>query len=221
MTNNHVPHRAAQFRNDMYHGTTHHWSGNPNQALIAEVEQLIESGVRPGTALDVGAGEGADAVWLAKHGWEVTAVEPSKTAVQRGQQLASDADVAVHWIAQVLEEAELGESQFDLVVSMYVAFLKEEQPSEDAAGASVNPARFLTELVAPGGHLLFVHHEGFDYPKAHGHRFTRDDYVDPDVLRATLRDGWRIITDAVRERHVDGGGGAHHHTDVVLLAQRI
>src|SRR6478672_469198 len=48
------------------------WSGRPNGALVAEV-----AGLTPGRVLDVGCGEGADAIWLASRGWDVTALEVS------------------------------------------------------------------------------------------------------------------------------------------------
>src|SRR5206468_12890147 len=59
------------------------WSGRPNGRLVAEV-----TGLSPGTALDVGCGEGADAVWLAQQGWTVTAVDVSEVAVRRGREAA-------------------------------------------------------------------------------------------------------------------------------------
>src|SRR5688500_5143736 len=54
------------------------WSGGPNGALIDEVAEL-----EPGRALDVGCGEGADAVWLARGGWQVTALDVSRVALDR------------------------------------------------------------------------------------------------------------------------------------------
>ena len=56
------------------------WSGRPNPQLVAEV-----TGLAPARALDVGSGEGADAVWLAERGWQVTAVDISTTALEPGR----------------------------------------------------------------------------------------------------------------------------------------
>ncbi len=66
------------------------WSGQPNGALVAEIAGLI-----PGRVLDVGCGEGADAVWLASNGWDVTALEVSGVALERAAAHARDADVTV------------------------------------------------------------------------------------------------------------------------------
>jgi 2-polyprenyl-3-methyl-5-hydroxy-6-metoxy-1,4-benzoquinol methylase len=62
------------------------WSGQPNGALVAEV-----AGLTPGRVLDVGCGEGADAVWLARGGWEVTALDVSGLALERAARHARDA----------------------------------------------------------------------------------------------------------------------------------
>ena len=68
---------------DMYHDHDGpHWSGNPNQALITEIA-LIPTLEHSATALDIGAGEGADAMYLATHGYTVTALEPSEIASGR------------------------------------------------------------------------------------------------------------------------------------------
>src|ERR1700709_2151048 len=61
-----------------YAGQDRLWSGSPNGALVAEV-----AGLAPGRVLDVGCGEGADAIWLAKAGWQVTALEVSGVALER------------------------------------------------------------------------------------------------------------------------------------------
>ena len=70
------------------------WSGRPNGRLVAEVVDLP-----PGRALDVGCGEGADAIWLAQHGWSVTAIDISSVAVDRARQVAADHGVIVEWIS--------------------------------------------------------------------------------------------------------------------------
>jgi 2-polyprenyl-3-methyl-5-hydroxy-6-metoxy-1,4-benzoquinol methylase len=69
------------------------WSGRANGVLVAEL-----SGQDPGRVLDVGCGEGADAIWLARQGWEVTGVDISAVALQRAATAATAADVTVDWI---------------------------------------------------------------------------------------------------------------------------
>src|SRR3989442_3450022 len=69
------------------------WSGRPNGRLVAEVADLT-----PGRALDVGCGEGADAIWLARRGWTVTAIDISDVAVSRAREAAKLANAAVEWV---------------------------------------------------------------------------------------------------------------------------
>src|SRR5918999_196335 len=69
------------------------WSGRPNGRLVAEVADLT-----PGRALDVGCGEGADAIWLARCGWTVTAIDVSDVAVCRAREAAERAGAEVEWV---------------------------------------------------------------------------------------------------------------------------
>lgn len=66
------------------------WSGRANGVLVAEL-----AGSPPGRALDVGCGEGADAIWLAAAGWQVTGVDVSDVALERAAAAAGDAGVTV------------------------------------------------------------------------------------------------------------------------------
>jgi SAM-dependent methyltransferase len=72
------------------------WSGQPNPQLLAEAARL-----EPGTALDAGCGEGADAIWLADRGWLVTAVDISPVALRRGAaqaaRLGSELAARITW----------------------------------------------------------------------------------------------------------------------------
>src|SRR5580698_6461296 len=69
------------------------WSGRPNGRLVVEA-----AGLTPGRALDVGCGEGADAIWLALHGWTVTGIDVSEVAVGRARAAAALAGAAVEWM---------------------------------------------------------------------------------------------------------------------------
>src|SRR5207248_9407455 len=82
-----MEHRDEDFWNERYSSSSRVWSGNPNPQLVAEV-----AGLRPGRALDVGCGEGADAIWLAGQGWDVVAIDISSVALERGAGHAHDAD---------------------------------------------------------------------------------------------------------------------------------
>ena len=90
------------------------WSGKPNASLVEEVAEL-----EPGTALDLGCGQGGDAIWLAAQGWTVTATDISQTALDIAARHAAEAGVSVTW-----ERHDLADSQpagrFDLVTTSFL-----------------------------------------------------------------------------------------------------
>jgi SAM-dependent methyltransferase len=182
------------------------WSGRPNGALVVEVESLP-----PGRALDVGCGEGADAVWLALRGWDVTALDVSRVALDRARTAAEQAGATVTWLHAGLLDAVVPTRSFDLVSAQYPALLR--TPDNDAE-------RALLAAVAPGGTLLVVHHADIDAEHARARGFDPADYVSPADVAALLDDGWQVEVDERRPRHVDSGAGAHHTHDLVLKARR-
>jgi SAM-dependent methyltransferase len=184
------------------------WSGQPNGALVAEV-----AGLTPGRVLDVGCGEGADAVWLAGLGWDVTALEVSGVALRRAAGHARDAGVEVRWVHAELTRAELPSGSFDLVSAQYPALLR--TPDGEAE-------RALLAAVAPGGLLLLVHHAGMDTQPVHDGGPDPADYVWPSMVSALLDQDWAVEVDEQRPRVApDGGAGAHHVDDLVLRARRL
>lgn len=183
------------------------WSGEPNGALVAELSDL-----EPGAALDVGCGEGADAIWLAGRGWRVTAIDVSATALQRAATAAERSHADVKWILAGLLDAPLVSSGFDLVSAMYPALL--QTPDHDAE-------RRLIGAVASRGHLLVVHHADVDFEQAKAHGFDPADYVAVGDVARLLDESWQVTVDERRPRHVHAGAGAGHSHDVVLHAQRL
>ncbi|MDX3642122.1 class I SAM-dependent methyltransferase [Streptomyces sp. MB09-02B] len=184
------------------------WSGRPNGALVAETASLA-----PGRVLDVGCGEGADALWLARGGWDVTALEVSGVALERAAEHARDAGLTVHWVHAELTRASLPPASFDLVSAQYPALLR----TPDAAAE-----RALLAAVAPGGVLLLVHHAGMETQQAHESGFDPADYVWPSMVRELLDDDWEVQIDEQRPRVApDGGAGAHHTDDLVLRVRRL
>lgn len=191
-----------------YAGQERLWSGRPNGALVVEV-----AGLTPGRVLDVGCGEGADAVWLARQGWAVTAIEVSELALRRAQGHAREAGVTVRWVHAELAKAALPPASFDLVSAQYPALLR----TPDAAAE-----RALLAAVAPGGVLLLVHHAGMDTAQVHDDGIDPADYVWPSMVAALLDDDWQIEVDEQRPREApEVGAGAHHIEDVVLRARRL
>jgi len=215
---------SEQEWDERYAASERIWSGRPNEALVDEVADLA-----PGRALDVGCGEGADAVWLAQRGWQVTGLDVSGVALERGRAWAAENDVDVTWVKSGLLGADLTPGAFDLVVVMY-------PPLPRTADSSVE--RALAGLVAPGGRLLVVHH-AVDGSGGHGHGHGHGDghgqgggdgehhgpdfstMIAPESVRPVLSDDWVVEVDERRERSLAEGAGARHIKDVVLRAQRL
>ncbi len=183
------------------------WSGRPNGRLIAEV-----AGLAPGRALDVGCGEGADAIWLASSGWTVTAIDVSGVALDRARQLGELAGATVEWVAGDVLELALPARSFDLVSLQYPALLK-------AAGKQA--MRRLLGAVRPGGLLLAVYHdlddEHVEHMKSQG--IDPDDYIGADDLALLIADEFGVERHTVEPR-VDPPPGTPHIADVVLRARR-
>jgi len=191
---------------ELYSESDQVWSGRPNGALVAEVE-----GLSPGRALDVGCGEGADAVWLARQGWQVTALDVSRVALERAAAVAREARVEVRWVHAGLVDARLSDA-FDLVCALYPGLLR--TPEADAE-------RALLAAVAPGGTLLVVHHADVDSEQAKAHGFDPGDYVRPADVAGLLDGAWEVDVDDQRPRDVPAGAGSHHVQDLVLRARRL
>lgn len=180
------------------------WSGNPNHALVTEV-----AGLTPGRALDVGCGEGADAIWLTQQGWTVTAIDPSAVALTRAQAAAREAGADITWWLGDLASTDLPLAAFDLINAMYFVLPLDSDPIDR-----------LASLVAPGGTLLAVHHAEIDRERAAAHGFDPDTLLRPEQIPAGLGDDWTVEVHERRERSVAGGAGAHHHDDIVVRAVR-
>lgn len=129
-----------------YSGGEIRWSGNVNESTAAVVRTLDA-----GDVLDLGCGEGGDAVWLAEHGWQVTAVDISPTATARGAEAASDRGVSssIEWVAHDLTTWHT-DKQFDLVTASFFHSEVELQ--------RIDILRRAADRLRPGGHLLLVTH---------------------------------------------------------------
>jgi len=188
------------------------WSGNPNGSLVIEVGDLP-----PGRVLDVGAGEGGDAVWLAEQGWQVTASDVSSQALSHVSALAAQRNLAIECIQADADGVDpFGPGAFDLVSAQYLPIPR----SPDGRGI-----RNLIDAVAPGGTLLVVAHD-LDAMRAeagHGqHRPLIDfeAYLTPEDVLAELADSsdWKVEVHETRPR--PGGHSTPHVEDVVLRARR-
>jgi SAM-dependent methyltransferase len=183
------------------------WSGRPNGRLLAEVASLT-----PGRALDVGCGEGADAIWLARNGWTVTAIDISDVAVIRAREAAELAGALVEWIRGDALQAPFPAGSFDFVSMQYPALPK-------AAGETA--VRALLDTVRPGGLLLAVYHNLNDEHREHMKSQGIDpaDYVDAEDLARLLGDEFTIELHAVEPR-IDPPPDNPHIADIVLRARR-
>jgi SAM-dependent methyltransferase len=200
-----------QFWDELYRTKAQLWSGAPNGLLVAEAADLP-----PGQALDLGCGEGGDALWLASRGWLVTAVDISRVALERAAANAGDAKVS--WTHADLTTYTPPAGAFDLVTTMYPAF---PHTAEKAIHA-------MLAAVAPGGILLFGGHyikdveDHVKHMDEHDHKPALDphDFYQPDEIATLLDDSWTVLVNEVRPRVSPAPEGTPHVNDVVLKARK-
>lgn len=193
-----------------YSGTTKVWSGNPNPRLVEQV-----AGLTPGTALDVGAGEGADAVWLAQQGWEVTALDVSEVALTRTTAHAVEAGVGDR-VTPVHHDLMLGDplpGSYDLVSAQFW--------HPPAAERAEHVTR-IGAAVRPGGTLLVVGHHPADLSTGmrSGHGHAERVFTAEQIAAILPADSWDIQVAAAQTREVVGEDGPVTLTDAVLRAVR-
>ena len=186
--------------NARYLATDRMWSVAPNQFVEAELDSLA-----PGRALDIAAGEGRNAIWLATRGWRVTAVDFAKAAIDRGHRVAMESGVSVDWqVADVLTYEPDAEA-FDVALLVYLQLPTE--PMKQVLRRAVS-------ALSHGGTLLVVGHDsrnlvdGYGGPQSAAVLYTPEwvaqQLVDLEIARAetvervvVTNDGQRTALDCV------------------------
>jgi SAM-dependent methyltransferase len=178
----------------------------PNAHLIAEVANL-----RPGRSLDAGCGHGAETLWLAAHGWEVTAVDFSASALAHARSTAEalGPDIAgrITWVEGDLAVWTPAPDRFDLVVCLYVHI----------AGSVDEMVRRMASGVAPRGTLLMVGHRPIDPATGTPTAAASQVQVSVESVVAGLDPStWELVVAEERPRAIAGTG-----VDAVIVARRV
>jgi SAM-dependent methyltransferase len=186
------------------------WKVDPNQFVVAET-----AGLHPGRALDLAAGEGRNAVWLAEQGWCVTAVDFSDVGIAKGRRLAEARAVEVGWVEVDLMEYQPLPDAYDLVLVCYL------QVPEAQRRHIVARAR---EAVARGGTFLWIAHDlsnlehGVGGPKdpavLSGPEDIVSDLPDFEVRKA------QVVERRVRQETAQGGVEERIALDTLVRAVR-
>jgi SAM-dependent methyltransferase len=202
------PDEVQQFWEQHYAEADRVWSGRVNTRLVE-----VASGMTPGWALDLGCGEGADALWLAEKGWQVVAVDVSATALRRAtvdarrRKLLDRIDFQRHDLSVTFPEG-----TFDLVSAQYLQSpvrLDRDVVLRKAAG-SLNP----------GGVLLIVDHASAPPWARHNHHHFpgTEEVLAPLRLDETC---WRPMrVEATTREAVGPEGQVATVTDNVIVLRR-
>ncbi len=172
--------------NRKYAETEQLWALTPNRTFADEAEALT-----PKRALDLASGEGRHAVWLAKRGWRVTAVDFSDVAIEKARARAAHEGVEVDFCTVDLLEFEPGERSFDLVLVLFLQLPASERRLV---------LRRAAEALAPGGTFLLVGHdltnlaEGAGGPSDPAVLYTPEDIV-ADLPGLEIQKAERVLRD--------------------------
>ncbi|MEU6770661.1 class I SAM-dependent methyltransferase [Streptomyces sp. NPDC046759] len=192
---------------ERYRGAGLVWAAEPNRFVEQEL-----AGLEPtGRVLDLAAGEGRNAVWLAELGWEVDAVDFSAVALEKAGRLAAERGAQLHTVCADLTAWSAAEATYDLALIAYLHLPWEQME---------HVLRQAARAVRPGGTLLLVGHAAANLRQGHGGP------QDPRVLYTAeqVATVWRAYADIVRaetvERPVTGADGPRTALDTLVRAVR-
>jgi 2-polyprenyl-3-methyl-5-hydroxy-6-metoxy-1,4-benzoquinol methylase len=187
---------------DARYAAAQQWSDEPNTHAAGLLVDLPA-----GRALDVAAGEGRMALWLAARGWQVTALDFSAVGLARGRERAASLGLSPEWVLADVTRADLGHQAYDLVLVLYLHL-----PRADLADVLRRAAR----AVAPQGQLLVLGHDRDNLSRGVGGPPDPDLLYDVDLLRGAA-EGLSVE----RAEQVERTVGAATAVDTLLLARRV
>ena len=155
-----------------YSGPDLVWGAGPNRFVAEELAALP-----PGRAIDLGTGEGRNAIWLAERGWRVTAVDFSAAGLDRAARLAAERGASVDWVQADLLDYQPAPGGYDLVLIAYL-----QLPS----ASLTRVFRAAAAAVAPGGTLLVIGHDRDNIARGHGGPQDPDRLYTPTMVAAEL-----------------------------------
>ncbi|GGL13659.1 hypothetical protein Sme01_70010 [Sphaerisporangium melleum] len=182
------------------------WTAEPNRFVAEHLAALT-----PGRGLDLGTGEGRNAVWLAERGWRMTGVDFSATGLAKAERMSADRGVPVDWVLADLCTYVPEPEGFDLVLIAYLHL-----PQDDLAGVLGRAAA----AVARGGRLFIVGHDlanledGVGGPRDAGVLYTAD------TLVASLTPALTVTRAGQVRRPVATEDGPREAIDTLVLATR-
>ena len=190
---------------ERYAGADLVWGAGPNRFVAEEVTPLPT-----GRALDLGTGEGRNAIWLAGRGWRVTAVDFSAAGLAQAARLAAERGVSVEWVQADLLDYQPAGDAFDLVLVAYIHL-----PPDSLT----HLFRTAAAALAPGGTLLVIGHDQDNI--AHGHGGPQDPsrLYTPESVTAAL-DGLTIRLAERVPRPVQTPEGERVAIDTLIRAER-
>jgi SAM-dependent methyltransferase len=192
--------------NQRYGATELIWSAGPNQF----VEEICGD-MTPGRSIDLAAGEGRNALWLADQGWESTAVDYSSVGLDKARQIADGRGLSIDTEVADLNDYVPTPGGYDLVLVAYLQ-LPDAQltPILRKAGAAV----------APGGRFVLVCHDATNLEHGHGGPPSAEVLTTPDQVVAALGAGLTVERAEVAERRVETDDGTKTALDTVVVAVR-
>jgi len=192
----------ARYWDQRYEATELVWSAGPNATVAEQV-----SGLEPGTALDLGSGEGRNALWLAEQGWTVTAVDFSRVATDKALAAAAERGVTIDAVTSDVTTYR-PERSYDLVLVAYLQIPWQHLGPVLATAAAA---------VAPGGTFLLVAHDLTNLEEGVGGPQDPSVLQTPEQVAGALT-GLRVKTAERIRRPVEQNGRTVHAIDTLVRA---